>query len=58
MINEHLKDDILLFRVEGKSKINDTSTLEIHALYNVLHVVTNFNRQIAEICPKEKQHEK
>ena len=58
MINELLKNDALLLRVERKSKINDTSTFEIHALDNVLHVVADFDRQIAQVCSKEKQHEK
>jgi len=58
MINELLKNDALLLRVERKSKINDTSTFEIHALDDVLHVVADFDRQITQVCPKEKQHGK
>jgi len=58
MINDLLKDDALLLRIERKSKINDTSTFKIHALNDVLHVVADFNRQIAQVCPKEKQHGK
>ena len=43
MINEHLKNDTLLLRVERKSKINDTSTFEIHTLDDILHVVADFD---------------